>query len=239
MRYRDAPLNAPAGSLHLLVYIKQKRRGEKSMTNKERRDAQMAYISDDSVMEEQKICRRKLQKLNFMDRSDFAGIEAAVKDLLGKSDGAFINPPFYCDYGTHIEAGKNFYANYNCTILDVAKVKIGDNCQMAPNVAIYTAGHPIHPMSRSSMYEYGKEVTIGDNVWIGGNVVVCPGVHIGDNVVIGAGSVVTKDIPDWSVAAGNPCRVLKKITDADKKKLFRDEEIDEEAWEDIVNRMEG
>lgn len=122
------------------------------MTNKERRDAQMAYISDDSVMEEQKICRRKLQKLNFMDRSDFAGIEAAVKDLLGKSDGAFINPPFYCDYGTHIEAGKNFYANYNCTILDVAKVKIGDNCQMAPNVAIYTAGHPIHPMSRSSMY---------------------------------------------------------------------------------------
>ncbi len=209
------------------------------MTNKERRDAQMAYISDDIVMEEQKICRRKLQKLNFMDRSDFAGIEAAVKDLLGKSDGAFINPPFYCDYGTHIEAGKNFYANYNCTILDVAKVKIGDNCQMAPNVAIYTAGHPIHPMSRSSMYEYGKEVTIGDNVWIGGNVVVCPGVHIGDNVVIGAGSVVTKDIPDWSVAAGNPCRVLKKITDADKKKLFRDEEIDEEAWEDIVNRMEG
>ena len=209
------------------------------MTNKERRDAQMAYISDDSVMEEQKICRRKLQKLNFMDRSDFAGIEAAVKDLLGKSDGAFINPPFYCDYGTHIEAGKNFYANYNCTILDVAKVKIGDNCQMAPNVAIYTAGHPIHPMSRSSMYEYGKEVTIGDNVWIGGNVVVCPGVHIGDNVVIGAGSVVTKDSPDWSVAAGNPCRVLKKITDADKKKLFRDEEIDEEAWEDIVNRMEG
>lgn len=209
------------------------------MTNKERRDAQMAYISDDSVMEEQKICRRKLQKLNFMDRSDFAGIEAAVKDLLGKSDGAFINPPFYCDYGIHIEAGKNFYANYNCTILDVAKVKIGDNCQMAPNVAIYTAGHPIHPMSRSSMYEYGKEVTIGDNVWIGGNVVVCPGVHIGDNVVIGAGSVVTKDIPDWSVAAGNPCRVLKKITDADKKKLFRDEEIDEEAWEDIVNRMEG
>ncbi len=209
------------------------------MTNKERRDAQMAYISDDSVMEEQKICRRKLQKLNFMDRSDFAGIEAAVKDLLGKSDGAFINPPFYCDYGTHIEAGKNFYANYNCTILDVAKVKIGDNCQMAPNVAIYTAGHPIHPMSRSSMYEYGKEVTIGDNVWIGGNVVVCPGVHIGDNVVIGAGSVVTRDIPDWTVAAGNPCRVLKKITDADKKKLFRDEEIDEEAWEDIVNRMEG
>lgn len=208
------------------------------MTNRERRDAQMAYISDDSIMEEQKVCRRKLQKLNFMDRSDFEGIEAAVKELLGKSDGAFINPPFYCDYGTHIEAGKNLYINYNCTILDVAKVKFGNNCQLAPNVAIYTAGHPIHPVSRNSMYEYGKEVTIGDNVWIGGNVVICPGVHIGDNVVIGAGSVVTKDIPDWSVAAGNPCRVLRTITDADRKKLFGSEEIDEEAWEDIVSRME-
>lgn len=207
------------------------------MTNKERRDAGMAYVSDDSVFQEQQVCRRKLQKLNFMDRSDFEGIGEVIEDLFGKSDGAFVNPPFYCDYGTHIEVGKNFFANYNCTILDVAKVKIGDNCQMAPNVSIYTAGHPIHPVSRNSLYEYGKEVTIGDNVWIGGNVVICPGVHIGNNVVIGAGSVVTKDIPDWSLAAGNPCRVLRQITDGDKKKLFRDEEIDEEAWADIVGRM--
>jgi maltose O-acetyltransferase len=194
----------------------------------------MAYISDDSIMEEQKACRRKLQKLNFMDRSDFDGIAQAVKELLGRSDGAFINPPFYCDYGTHIEVGKNFYANYNCTILDVAKVTIGDNCQMAPNVAIYTAGHPIHPASRNSMYEYGKKVTIGDNVWIGGNTVICPGVCIGDNVVVGAGSVVTKDIPAWSLAAGNPCRVLRRITEEDRRKLFRDEEIDAEAWEEIA-----
>ena len=209
------------------------------MTNRERRDAQMAYISDDSIMEEQRICRRKLQKLNFMDRSDFQGIQETVKDLLGKSEGAFINPPFYCDYGTHIEVGKNFYANYNCTILDVAKVKIGDNCLLAPNVAIYTAGHPIHPMSRNSAYEYGKEVTIGDNVWIGGNVVICPGVRIGDNVVIGAVSVVTRDIPDWSVAAGNPCRVLRPVTDNDRRKLFGDEEIDREAWEEIVKMTEN
>lgn len=208
------------------------------MTHKERRDAQMAYISDEEVMAEQQVCRRKLQKLNFMDRSDFDGIAEVVKDLLGKSEGAFINPPFYCDYGTHIEAGKNLFINYNCTILDVAKVKIGDNCQMAPNVAIYTAGHPVHPVTRNSYYEYGKEITIGDNVWIGGNVVICPGVHIGDNVVIGAGSVVTKDIPAWSVAAGNPCRVLRKITEADKKKLYGDEEIDAEAWADIVEHME-
>ncbi len=207
------------------------------MTNQERRDAGLAYLSDESVMKEQQVCRRKLQKLNFMDRSDFNEIEKVVKDLLGKSENAFINPPFYCDYGTHIEVGKNFYANYNCTILDVAKVKIGDNCQFAPNVAIYTAGHPIHPYSRNSLYEYGKEITIGDNVWIGGNTIVCPGVHIGDNVVIGAGSVVTKDIPSWSVAVGNPCRVIRKITDDDKKKLFGEEEIDEEAWAEIVKRM--
>lgn len=203
------------------------------MTMKERRDAGLAYQSNASVMEEQAVSRRILQKLNFMDRSDFEGIAAVVKELLGKSEGAFINPPFYCDYGKNIEVGKNFFANYNCTILDVAKVKIGDNCQMAPNVAIYTAGHPIHPATRNSQYEYGKPVTIGDNVWIGGNTVLCPGVHVGNNVVIGAGSVVTKDLPDWCIAAGNPCRVIRKITDADKRKLFRDEEIDAEAWADI------
>ena len=209
------------------------------MTNKERRDAQMAYISDESVFEEQKICRKKLQKLNFMDRSDFDGIGKAIQDLFFKSEGAFVNPPFFCDYGTNIEVGKSFFANYTCTIIDVAKVRIGDNCQFAPNVSIYTAGHPIHPVSRNSLYEYGKEVIIGDNVWIGGNTVICPGVHVGSNTVIGAGSVVTRDIPDWCVAAGNPCRVIRKITDDDMRKLFRDEEIDEEAWAEIVKGMEG
>ena len=203
------------------------------MDNIERRDREMAYISDESVMEEQKVCRRILQRLNTVDRSDFDEIGKIVKELLGKSDGAFINPPFYCDYGSHIEVGKNFFANYNCTIIDVAKVKIGDNCQMAPNVAIYTAGHPLHPVSRNSMYEYGISVTIGDNVWIGGNTVIMPGVHIGSNTVIGAGSVVTKDIPDWVVAAGNPCRVIKQITEEDKKYYYKDREFDPEAWEYI------
>lgn len=203
------------------------------MNNIERRDREMAYISDDSVMEDQKICRKILQRLNTADRSDFDGIGKIVSELLGKSEGAFINPPFYCDYGSHIEVGKNFFANYNCTIIDVAKVKIGDNCQFAPNVSIYTAGHPIHPVSRNSLYEYGISVTIGDNVWIGGNTVIMPGVHIGSNTVIGAGSVVTKDIPDWVVAAGNPCRVIKEITEADKKYYYKDREFDAEAWEYI------
>lgn len=206
------------------------------MNNIERRDREMAYISDDAVMEEQKVCRRILQRLNTVDRSDFDEIGKIVKELLGKSEDAFINPPFYCDYGSHIEVGKNFFANYNCTIIDLAKVKIGDNCQMAPNVAIYTAGHPLHPVARNSMYEYGISVTIGDNVWIGGNTVIMPGVHIGSNTVIGAGSVVTKDIPDWSVAVGNPCRVIKKITEEDKKYYYKDREFDSEAWE-VISKL--
>ena len=206
------------------------------MDNIERRDKGLVYISDETVFEQQKKARVLTQKLNTADRADFDAIGKIVKELLGKSEGAFINPPFYCDYGSHIEVGKNFFANYNCTIIDVAKVKIGDNCQMAPNVSIYTAGHPIYPSTRNSLYEYGKAITIGDNVWIGGNTVICPGVNIGSNVVIGAGSVVTEDIPDWCVAVGNPCKVKRLITDDDKRKLCKDEEIDEEAWNDIVDR---
>lgn len=201
-----------------------------------RRNMEIAYISDQAVMEQQVGCRKILQKLNFIDRSDFKGIVEVVKELIDAPEGAFINPPFYCDYGFNIHVGKNFYANYNCTILDVSKVTIGDNCFMAPNVAIYTAGHPVHPDTRNSAYEYGKAVTVGDNVWIGGNTVILPGVNVGSNVVIGAGSVVTKDIPDWCVAAGNPCRVIRKITEDDRSKLFRDEQIDAEAWEDIRAR---
>lgn len=204
------------------------------MNHIKRRDEQLPYISDESVFEEQKQARRILQRLNTIDRADFDGISEIVKELLGKSEGAFINPPFYCDYGKNIEVGKNFFANYNCTILDVAKVKIGDNCMLAPNVAIYTAGHPVHPDTRNTAYEYGIEVTIGDNVWIGGSVVICPGVNIGSNTVIGAGSVVTKDIPDWSIAAGNPCRVIRKITEADRKYYFKDRQFDDEAWEDVL-----
>lgn len=199
------------------------------MTNKERRDSEMLYITDDSVMEEQAVARRLCQKLNTMDRSDFKGLKAVVKELLGKSDDAWINPPFYCDYGKNIEVGRNFFANYNCTILDVAKVVIGDNCQIAPNVSIYTAGHPVHPAARNTMYEYGISIRIGDNVWIGGNVVICPGVSIGDNVVIGAGSVVTRDIPAWSLAAGNPCRVIRRITEEDRYTFFKGNPVDEEA----------
>lgn len=234
MLYVNKGCRCHAGGPERILWIRRR----KKMDNIERRDREMAYISDDAVMEEQKVCRRILQRLNTVDRSDFDAIGKIVKELLGKSEGAFINPPFYCDYGSHIEVGKNFFANYNCTIIDVAKVKIGDNCQFAPNVSIYTAGHPIHPAARNSMYEYGIGVTIGDNVWIGGNTVIMPGVHIGSNTVIGAGSVVTKDIPDWVVAAGNPCRVIKQITEEDKKYYYKDREFDSEAWE-TISKLEG
>ncbi len=199
------------------------------MNQIERRDKEILYISDDVVFEEQKRCRKLLQKINFCDRSDFSGIAALAKELFGSSNGVFLNPPFYCDYGTHIHVGKNFFANYNCTIIDVAPVVIGENCLLAPNVSIYTAGHPIHPATRNTAYEYGISVTIGDNVWIGGNTVVMPGVRIGDNAVIGAGSVVTKDIPSWHVAAGNPCRILRKITEADRETYFHHRSVDPEA----------
>lgn len=206
------------------------------MTNRERRDAQMAYISDESVYDEQKRARTLMQKLNNMDRADFEGITAVVRELLQTEEAPFINPPFYCDYGNHIKVGKNFFANYNCTLLDVGRITFGDNCLLAPNVAIYTAGHPVHPVSRNSMYEYGIDVTIGNNVWIGGNAVICPGVTIGDCCVIGAGSVVTKDIPAWMVAAGNPAKVIRRITEEDKKYYFRDREFDEEAW-NVISKL--
>ena len=177
------------------------------MNNIERRDNGILYISDESVFEQQKRARRLTQKLNTMDRSDFEGISAVVKELLGKSEGAFINV-------------------------------IGDNCQIAPGVSIYTAGHPVHPAARNTAYEYGIDITIGNNVWIGGNTVILPGVHIGDNVVIGAGSVVTKDIPSWYIAAGNPCKLIRKITETDRYTYFKGVVADAECEADMRRMWE-
>jgi acetyltransferase-like isoleucine patch superfamily enzyme len=181
------------------------------MDHSKRRDMEMAYISDDQVFEEQKRCRRILQRLNFMDRSDFDGIQGVVQELLGASTDAFINPPFYCDYGKHISVGHRFFANFNLTILDEAFVTFGDDCFIGPNVSIYTACHSTDPIERNSRKEWALPVHIGNNVWIGGSTTILPGVTIGNNVTIGAGSVVVKDIPSGSVAVGNPCKVVKKI----------------------------
>lgn len=141
-----------------------------------------------------------------------------MHQLLGKINGNFeIKAPFWCDYGYNIKIGKNFFANHNTVILDEAKVTFGDNVFIAPNCGFYTAGHPLDYERRNQGLEYAYPITIGDNVWIGGGVHVMPGVTIGSNVVIGGGSIVVKDIPDNSVAVGNPCRVIRPITNEDKK----------------------
>ncbi len=138
--------------------------------------------------------------------------KAVLKDLLGSEpENLYIEAPFYCDYGCNIELGKNVYMNFNCTILDCAKVKIGDNTFFGPNVQIYTPCHPLDAKTRNEAVEWAEPVSIGKNCWLGGGVVVLPNVTIGDNCVIGAGSVVTKDIPANSVAVGNPCKVIKSL----------------------------
>ena len=171
----------------------------------------------DGLAEERLENKRKIYQYNNLQPDAFEKQDMLIKQILGKTgDNIHIEAPFHCDYGYNIEVGENFYANYNLIILDVGKVIIGKNAQIAPNVSIYTAGHPIHPESRNSGYEYGIAVTIGDNVWIGGNVCIMPGVTIGRNVVIGAGSVVTKDIPPNVLAYGNPCKVIKEINQEEK-----------------------
>jgi maltose O-acetyltransferase len=135
-----------------------------------------------------------------------------LKELFGSlGDNCTIEPTFRCDYGYNIQIGKNFFANFDCIILDVAEVKIGDNCMFAPRVGLYTATHSLDAKTRNSGYELGKRITIGNNVWIGGDAVILPGVKIGDDVVIGAGSVVTKDVPHHVVVAGNPARIIRTI----------------------------
>lgn len=131
-------------------------------------------------------------------------------------DSIHIEAPFHCDYGDHIHLGNNFYANYDCIMLDVNHIYIGNNVLLGPRVSLYTAGHPLSSAVRNSGLEFGKSITIGDNVWVGGNTIINPGVRIGCNTVIGSGSVVTKDIPDNVIAAGNPCRVIRKITEQDE-----------------------
>ena len=141
----------------------------------------------------------------------------------------------YVPYNTSLNLAEDGLSDMHSSL---GMARIGDNCQFAPNVGIYTAGHPVHPATRNSLYEYGFDITIGDNVWIGANSVVLPGVTIGSNCVIGPGSVVNRSIPEWSVAAGNPCRVIRQITEADRNKYFDGREIDPEAWAHILTIQE-
>lgn len=150
--------------------------------------------------------------------SDEAGKREILRRLLAKTGEDFcVTAPFWCDYGYNIRLGEHFYANHNLVILDCAAVTFGDHVFVAPNCGFYTAGHPIDATRRELGLEYAYPITVGDHVWIGGGVQVMPGVTIGSNVVIGGGSVVVRDIPSDSVAVGNPCRVIRPITEADKQ----------------------
>ncbi|WP_432630634.1 sugar O-acetyltransferase [Brotaphodocola sp.] len=190
------------------------------MTEKEKMQRQMLY--DANYNQELKAERLHAKELcyeyNHLRPTEETRQKEIMKELLGKTKESFeILAPFFCDYGYNIEVGENFFSNYNLVILDCAKVTFGDNVFIAPNCGFYTAGHPIDFERRNAGLEYAYPITVGDNVWIGGGVQVMPGVTIGSNVVIGGGSVVVKDIPSNSVAVGNPCKVIRPITENDKK----------------------
>lgn len=194
------------------------------MTEKEKAAKGLLYDAnfDKELLQAREDAKEILYEYNLLRPSQKKEKKDLLKNLLGKVGKEYIfEPPFYCDYGYNIEIGENFFANMNFVVLDGAKVTIGDNVFIAPNVGIYTAGHPFDVEQRINGLEYAYPITIGNNVWLGAHVAILPGVTIGDNTVIGAGSIVTKDIPSNVLAAGNPCRVIRVITEEDKKKYDR------------------
>lgn len=186
------------------------------MTEKEKCEQGLLYNAnyDRELINERTIAKDLCQEYNNLKNSDSEGRTSMLKKILGKTgENMCIEPSFWCDYGYNIEIGENFYSNHNLVILDCAKVSFGNNVFIGPNCSFYTANHPIDVKQRNEGLESAHPIKVGDNVWFGGNVVVLPGIIIGNNSVIGAGSVVTKDIPDNVVAVGNPCRVIRTITE--------------------------
>lgn len=171
------------------------------------------YDADDpDLVAERERARDLTRRYNRTTVHDQTERQELLEELLGScGEDCEIEPPFRCDYGYNIHVGENFYANFDCVILDVCQVDIGQNCQIAPGVHIYTATHPLDATERIKGPEYGKPVTVGDNVWIGGQAVLNPGVTVGDNSVIASGAVVTKDVPDEVVVQGNPATVVKEL----------------------------
>lgn len=182
-------------------------------TNRERMLAGDLYVADDPQNAER--ARRAVRLADAYHRAVVAN-EANAREILAEligelGEGATVRPPLFVDYGDHITVGARTFVNFNLTALDVAQIRIGADCQIGPNVQLLTPTHPVEPQPRRDKLEAARPITMGDNVWLGGGVIVCPGVTIGDNSVIGAGSVVTRDVPANVVAAGNPARVIRRI----------------------------
>ncbi|TXE13551.1 sugar O-acetyltransferase [Algoriphagus aquimarinus] len=183
------------------------------MTEKEKMLAGELYQAGDPELAAERLKARKLVKtFNDSDPEDTELRVSLIRKIFGKAGKNFwVEPPFYCDYGTNIEVGDDVFFNFNCVVLDVCKVTLGDRVFVAPNVQFYPATHPLDSVKRGEMWEYGKPITIGNDVWIGGSAVICPGVSIGDRTVVAAGAVVTKDFPADVVIGGNPAKIIKNL----------------------------
>lgn len=176
------------------------------------KDNELFWNSDPQIAAAKKRARTLADAFNATTEEEPQKRLALLKELFGScDDDIFIKPPFHCDYGFNIHVGKNFFANFQCVMLDAAPITVGDNCLMGPQTCLYTVNHPMDVLTRTANYVYGEPITIGDNVWFGGNCIVLSGVTIGSNAIIGAGSVVTSDVPENAVVAGNPAKVLRII----------------------------
>lgn len=190
---------------------------------------ELYYPMDDTIVEKQTVCLELLYDYNATRPSETKKREELLRRMFAEiGEGCYIEPPFHANFGGHhVHFGKDVYANFNLTMVDDTHIYVGDNTMFGPNVTVATAGHPILPQLRDIGYQYNSPVHIGRNCWLGAGVVVLPGITIGDNTVVGAGSVVTKDLPANVVAVGNPCRVLREISEHDREYYFKDKRIDE------------
>ena len=184
--------------------------------------------NDETITSEQFVCRDRLYDFNQTRPTELAKREQMLKEMFAEiGEGCYIEPPFHANWGgKHVHFGNDVYANFNLTLVDDGHIYVGDNVMFGPNVTVATANHPIEPTLRRHAAQYNVDVHIGANVWIGAGTVIVPGVTIGENSVIGAGSVVTRDIPANVVAVGNPCRVMREISDRDREYYYKDKKID-------------
>ncbi|WP_394165579.1 sugar O-acetyltransferase [Photobacterium piscicola] len=185
--------------------------------------SQQVYACDDALAERQSACLEVLYDFNHTRPSEIEKRTQLMQQLFAEiGEGCYIEPPLHANWGKHTHLGQNVYVNFNLTLVDDTHIYIGNDVMIGPNVTIATAGHPIDPLRRQQVTQFNIPVTIGNNVWIGAQCVILPGISIGDNTVIGAGSIVTRDIPSNVVAMGNPCNVSREINEHDKIYFYKE-----------------